>query len=66
MRDEELESLVGLLGRAESRVLSRGPRAGPVAFRVNAPRERVLAGIGEVLLVVEANGFQIFGTVTRF
>ena len=51
--EQELEALVGRLGRAEAGVLADRPGPAPVHRRLDAARERVLAGEAEVALVVE-------------
>ena len=51
--EQELEALVGRLGRAEAGVLADRPVAAAVHRRLDAARERVLAGEAEVALVVE-------------
>ena len=56
LREQELEALVGRLGRAEAGVLADRPVAAAVHRRLDAARERVLAGEAEVALVVEVAG----------
>ena len=46
--EEELEALVGLLGRPEPGVLAHGPEPAPVHRRVDAPGIRVRAGFAEL------------------
>ena len=50
--EQQLEARVGLLRRAEARVLPHGPEAAAVHRRLHAARERELAGIAEVAPVL--------------
>ena len=51
--EEVPEAPVGLLGGREAGVLAHRPEAAPVHRRLDAPRERVLAGSAEVAILVE-------------
>src|SRR5207302_1448149 len=60
---QEAEALVGLARRAEAGELAHGPQPAAVHAGVDAARERVLAGVAEVVLGVEAETFKVVGGV---
>src|ERR1051325_768285 len=72
LREEELESLVRLLGGAKARELAHRPQAAAVHRGLHAARERELARIAQVAVVVEAAsersecGAAVLGTASAF
>src|SRR5665811_2581175 len=66
MRNHELEALICLSWCPKARVLTGGPLPGSIAGREVVAREGEFPGLPHVLLVVEANLFQILGTVLLF
>src|SRR5660398_199470 len=66
MRNHELEALICLSWCPKARVLTGGPLPGSIAGREVVAREGEFPGLPHILLVVEANLFQILGTVLLF
>ncbi len=62
VREQELEALVGLARAAEAGELAHGPQAAAVHRGVHAARVGILAGIAEVLRVLER---RVVGAVER-
>src|SRR5660397_180369 len=66
MRNHELEALICLSWCPKARVLTGGPLPGSIAGREVVAREGEFPGLPHILLVVEADLFQILGTVLLF
>ena len=58
---QELEALIGLPGGAEARELPHGPELAAVHGSMDAARERILAGIAEIGVGIEADRARLSG-----
>jgi hypothetical protein len=59
MSNHQFETLIGLLGSSESRVLASGPVSAPEAQGMNASRKREFPWLSQIFRVIKAHPFKV-------